>query len=309
MSLILHHYPLSPFSEKIRSMLGYAGVEWTSCITSEAPPRGKLDFLSGGYNRIPVAQVGSDIFCDSNIIADEIASLSSKPELANAKLNKGDLAQRQWLESKLFFACVNRAFSPSLLGRIAKEKGLGNLARFLRDRIEMSMKASISMGSPKSAPKHIADGFSFLLEHLEENKFVGGEVPNLLDFSAYHCFWFLREVGAKNDMGKNADVLKWYLRLKAFTNAPVQEFEIEQALKTARSSEPRKINKRDIQDHRIGSEIVISPNDYRQVPVSGTLVGANKQRWIIARNTPETGLIHLHFPTNGVDVNIRLASQ
>jgi glutathione S-transferase len=28
--LILHHYSLSPFSEKIRLMLGYAGMPWQS---------------------------------------------------------------------------------------------------------------------------------------------------------------------------------------------------------------------------------------------------------------------------------------
>ena len=38
-TLILHHYPMSPFSEKIRAMLGYADVSWQSCITREMPPR------------------------------------------------------------------------------------------------------------------------------------------------------------------------------------------------------------------------------------------------------------------------------
>ncbi len=123
MSIILHHYPLSPYSEKIRAMLGYTTTEWDSCLASEAPPRGKLDLLSGGYNRIPIAQIGADIFCDSNIIADEIASLNKMPSLANQKLNEALLEQRQWLETKLFFACVNKAFSLSLLRRIAKDKG------------------------------------------------------------------------------------------------------------------------------------------------------------------------------------------
>jgi glutathione S-transferase len=309
MSLILHHYPLSPFSEKVRAMLGYAHMDWASCLTSEAPPRGKLDLLSGGYNRIPVAQIGADIFCDSNLIADEIAATSAKPELANAKLGQQDLEQRQWLESKLFFACVNRAFSISLLKRIAKEKGVIKLGLFLKDRVEMGMKASISMGSPKSAPKYIDQGLNYISEQVSSSHFVGGNTPNILDFAAYHCFWFLREVGEKNALSKSAATLQWYLRMKAFTQSPAEQLSIERAVDVASNSSPRPLEKRYTQDHRIGSQVIISPNDYRQVPVSGTLVGADAQRWIISRETPETGLIHLHFPTKGVDINLRLAKQ
>jgi len=80
--LILHHYPMSPFSQKTRSMLGYANLPWQSVITREMLPRPHLQTLAGGYRKIPVAQIGADIFCDSHSIASEIARLSDKPELA-----------------------------------------------------------------------------------------------------------------------------------------------------------------------------------------------------------------------------------
>ena len=73
--MILHHYPMSPFSEKIRLMFGYADMEWLSVISPESPPRPIVEPLVGGYRRIPVAQSGADIFCDSRLIADEIANL------------------------------------------------------------------------------------------------------------------------------------------------------------------------------------------------------------------------------------------
>jgi len=190
MSIILHHYPLSPYSEKIRAMFGFTKIEWASCITSEAPPRGKLDLLSGGYNRIPIGQLDSDIFCDTNIIADEIALMTNKPCLSDRSLDEDAIKQRQWLETTLFFACVNRAFSLSLLKRIAKDKGLLNLMRFLKDRIEMGRKASISMGSPKSAPKHIHQALDDITKDLSHNNFIGGDEPNIIDFAAYIAFGF-----------------------------------------------------------------------------------------------------------------------
>ena len=80
--LILHHYPMSPFSEKIRAMLGYSRMHWQSVLTREMPPRPLVASLAGGYRKIPVAQIGADIFCDSRTIAREIAILANQPALA-----------------------------------------------------------------------------------------------------------------------------------------------------------------------------------------------------------------------------------
>ncbi|MBG32222.1 MAG: glutathione S-transferase, partial [Alcanivorax sp.] len=59
--LILHHYALSPFSEKVRAMLGYAGLDWQSVTVREMPPRPMLAPLAGGYRKILVAQSGADV--------------------------------------------------------------------------------------------------------------------------------------------------------------------------------------------------------------------------------------------------------
>ena len=67
--MILYHYALSPFSEKIRAMLGYTGMSWESVTVPEMPPRPQLDRLAGGYRRVPVAQMGADILCDSKPMA------------------------------------------------------------------------------------------------------------------------------------------------------------------------------------------------------------------------------------------------
>ena len=287
-------------------MSAYAELEWTSCITSEAPPRGKLDLLSGGYGRIPIAQWGSDIYCDSNLIADEISRLTKKPTLANLTLKGDSLSQRQWFESKLFFACINRSFSFALLSRIAKDKGALNLLKFLKDRIIMGTKASVSTGSPKSAPRYINQGITSIEKNLGGNEYIGGAEPNILDFSAYHCFWFLQVVGEKNDLQKHAKANNWFTRMQKFISLPKKEIDIEEALSIANKTKPKKLLKKYLNDRRIGSQVVITPNDYRQIPVTGILVGADDQRWIIRREGEATGVLHLHFPTHAVDITIRM---
>jgi glutathione S-transferase len=58
--VILHHYPLSPYSEKIRLALGLKDVTWSSVDIPIWTPRPKLTPMTGGYRRTPILQVGAE---------------------------------------------------------------------------------------------------------------------------------------------------------------------------------------------------------------------------------------------------------
>ena len=47
--LILHHYPTSPFSEKVRLVLGMKRVAWRSVIVPAIMPKPDVVALTGGY--------------------------------------------------------------------------------------------------------------------------------------------------------------------------------------------------------------------------------------------------------------------
>jgi len=70
--IILHHYDASPFSEKVRLMFGLKAMAWRSVIQPTIMPKPDLVPLTGGYRRIPVLQIGADIFCDTQVILAEI---------------------------------------------------------------------------------------------------------------------------------------------------------------------------------------------------------------------------------------------
>ena len=59
--LILHHYPESPFSEKVRAILGAKGLAWRSLQVPMIMPRPATAALTGGYRRIPVLQAGAEL--------------------------------------------------------------------------------------------------------------------------------------------------------------------------------------------------------------------------------------------------------
>jgi len=80
-SIILHHYPMSPYSEKIRLAFGLKGIAWHSVIISPMMPRPDLTPMTGGYRRTPVMQVGADIYCDTQLILRTLERLHPQPSL------------------------------------------------------------------------------------------------------------------------------------------------------------------------------------------------------------------------------------
>ena len=62
--LILHHYPTSPFAEKIRLILGYKNLAWKSVVIPMIMPKPDVVALTGGYRKTPVLQIGADIYCE-----------------------------------------------------------------------------------------------------------------------------------------------------------------------------------------------------------------------------------------------------
>src|SRR5258708_25681387 len=77
--IILHHYDTSPFSEKVRVMLGVKGLSWRSVIQPVIMPKPELTPLTGGYRRIPVLQIGADVYCDTQVILAELEARQARP--------------------------------------------------------------------------------------------------------------------------------------------------------------------------------------------------------------------------------------
>ena len=70
--IILHHYAISVFSERVRLAFGLKGVTWRSVSIPPMLPKPDLLPLTAGYRRTPVMQIGADIYCDTALITREI---------------------------------------------------------------------------------------------------------------------------------------------------------------------------------------------------------------------------------------------
>lgn len=296
--LILHHYALSPFSEKIRSMLGYAGLDWQSALAPAMPPRPVLAQLTGGYRKMPVAQVGADIFCDSKIIAAEIAARAERPELALEHCPPEAQEYIASVDLTIFFAALLGGRPGGLNRELLK--GFSPLAtwRFIRDRAAIGRRAAVRPIAFREAKPKLLDHLQGLNQRLAQQPFVFGTSPNHADFSTYHSLWILRDVLLSRQIARFPFVLSWMDRMRAFGHGQRQEIDPAAALAAAECA-PRPLPEAS-QDHPdIGSTVRIAPADYARDPTLGELAGHGPDRWILRRIDPQLGELHVHFPTSG----------
>jgi glutathione S-transferase len=80
--LVLHHYGTSPFSEKVRLVLGMKRLSWRSVTVPRIMPKPDVVALD---RRLPAhsvsLQIGADIYCDSLLMCRVIDRLAPEPPL------------------------------------------------------------------------------------------------------------------------------------------------------------------------------------------------------------------------------------
>ncbi|MDP2228926.1 MAG: glutathione S-transferase family protein [Moraxellaceae bacterium] len=296
--LILHNYPMSPFSQKMRSMLGYAGLSWQSVTVREFPPRPHLEALAGGYRKIPVAQDGADVFCDSHLIAEEIAARANRPELVLANISPEAQAWVQRVDYELFFPCVFAAGNSTLRRKARESMSVTDLLRFVWDRLNVGRTATTRITGLRDA-RTIVKAHAADIEARLTQDFLFGATPTHADFATYHGLWMIHVLAESSLLKPYPRLVAWIGRMQAFGDGVSRPLSIADSLALARASTPRAIADNEREDARIGQRVRAAPDDYAQTPTAGVLVGATPTRWIVAREQADVGTVHVHFPRKG----------
>ncbi|MDO9621384.1 MAG: glutathione S-transferase family protein, partial [Moraxellaceae bacterium] len=249
----------------------------------------------GGYRKIPVAQIGADIFCDSHSIASEIARLSDKPELALENCSAEVQAYVQHAELKVFIACLMSSANAKVLRKAKQSLSLFDMAKFAWDRIQLGKDSVVKM-SPARAKTILAKHLDDVESRLTKD-FLFGDLPNHADFATYHPLWFAHDLAEKS-FDQYPKLTAWLGRMSAFGEGQRQDISINDALNIAKSHEPRElINSSD--EPLLGKMVTVAPADYGQLPTTGVLVQSTKHSWTLAHDDALVGKIHRHFPKVG----------
>jgi len=293
--IILHHYDTSPFSEKPRVAFGLKGLSWASVIQPVIMPKPELVPLTGGYRRIPVMQIGADIYCDTQVILAAIEARHPEPRLARG----GDWAVNIWADRLFFQATVAVVFG-AIGDHVPKE--------FIADREKLSgrpfdMKVMKAAAVPMKAQWRAHAGW--IEAGLVSGDFLGGSTPSLADIAAYMNVWWL-SAAARGEadalLAGLPRVLAWRERMRAIGHGERSDMAGAEALKIARDAEPAPAPAHDPADPMglsPGDLINVSADDYGRDPIAGRLVALTPERIVIARQTEDLGRLHVHFPRIG----------
>ena len=112
--IILHHYPQSPVAEKVRKGFGVKQLAWRSVEQNRLPDRPELLAMTGGYRRIPVMQIGADIYCDSQCILMELERRFPNPTFFPNNGAGLPFALSRWTDGPIFDLVFRAAFAVRL---------------------------------------------------------------------------------------------------------------------------------------------------------------------------------------------------
>ncbi len=301
--LILHHYPFSTFSEKVRTALGIKGLAYQSVEIAGMPPRPLLTPLTGGYRRAPVLQVGADIYCDTNLILPTLERLH--PERTLYPAGSEGVAQG------LGFAWERQMWVPTI-GVLVHFIGEHIPPEFIKDRKEGYLMIDISKEA--MAPQFeqhlqfVRAQLGWLKQALGARPFLFGDTPSAADLACWQTIFLLRkncppEVDALLGL---APLVPWYDRIAAFGHGQPTAMTAEQAFAVARAATPVPVTHLDPNGDpgglKAGCPVTVTPDDNARVPVSGRLVAASDREIVIHRKDAQAGDLHVHFPRLGFDV-------
>ena len=299
--IILHHYAASPFSEKVRLVLGYKNLSWKSVTVPAIMPKPDVQALTGGYRKTPFLQIGSDVYCDSALMCDVLEHIQPTPTLY-PEPHKG-LARvlAQWADTTLFWAAMAYNLQPK--GALSMFDSLDTAKAFGADR------GAMSVGMNRQRPADAAAAYKSYLRRiadmLDGNDFLMGNTPCVADFSAYHPLWFSRTCVPvmAGILDATPTVLQWMDRMAALGHGAKEKITATEAIAicAASTGATAKIDETFQDEHSIplGSQVTVAAETFGPEATEGELVAATRTGYTLKRVDERAGTVHVHFPRIG----------
>jgi glutathione S-transferase len=304
--VILHHYPMSPFAEKIRLIMGFKGMHWSEVLIPTIMPKPDVVALTGGYRKTPILQIGADIYCDTALIADVIDAHSPQPALYPKGVAGASRTLAQWADSTLFWTAIPHTLQPAGVGHVFNGASPEVVKAFVDDR--NVFRANI----PRMRGPEARAGLGLYLERLEDmigsQAFFFGARPSIADFSIYHSLWFVLRGGPQAMILEPfRQVGAWLERMRAFGHGTSDQLDSGAAISIARTATaaPSAGMSGDVHGMAAGEPAVIAATDTGMEPIEGELYAATPVRISIARIDPRAGRVVVHFPRLGFELRRR----
>ncbi|MCR9141129.1 MAG: glutathione S-transferase family protein [bacterium] len=306
--LILHHYEASPYSEKIRTILGFKGLAYRSVLQPQVLPKPDQLALTGGYRKAPLLQIGAHIYCDTNLIADVLERLKPEPTLYPAPVAGASRMIAAFADQTLFRIAAMLVFQPQGGGTARAPEGMSRreMVGLLKDRTKMMQDSRVIHVPPDLAPTHF-DSFIGPLEVQlgHEGPYICGPSPSIADFASHHVMWFIQNrANVEDPFAEYPRVKEWIKRIDGFRQDPVDQLESAAAVELAKKTPPPPPDQALVEhpEWKAGDTIEIVATDYGFDPVQGELVKLVGNEIALRRIDERAGEVIVHFPVVGYEI-------
>lgn len=259
-------------------------------------PKPQLVPLTGGYRRIPVLQIGADIYCDTRLIVAELErrypdrSLYPPGSHGRAEMIAG------WADQSLFATSLGLVFG--LNGNRFPPELHADRATFTAGKFEGWDSTKMRSRVP-SLRDELRSHLGFIDHSLETGPFILGALPSLADVAVYHPLWYLRgNLGDGEGLSASPRILAWMDRIAAIGHSTSEIMSPDTAIAIARAAEPAAVTAA-ASDWPPGTPLAVTPTDWGFDTVTGECAFADAEHIALRRDDPETGRVVVHFPRNG----------
>jgi glutathione S-transferase len=306
--LILHHYPVSPFAEKVRAMLGFKGIAWKSVRIPMMMPKPDVVALTGGYRRTPILQIGADVYCDTSLIARVLERAAPVPTLFPYGDRLEGRAIAHFADNVLFNITVPVGFQPGgMMKLFHPEMTAETLAEFGKDRAAMRQGGTVRRGPLAECRANMAQLLPGIEAQLASRPFLLGASASECDFALYHVLWPVWKVPATRPLLElYPKTLLFIERMAKFGEGKSSEITSSQALEVAKKSKPAAIKHAEAFETdgiALGDQVQVMPVDYGFDPVQGELMQCSAGEIAVRRSDPRAGTVVVHFPRFGYQIS------
>jgi glutathione S-transferase len=290
--IILHHYDLSPYAEKIRLVMGLKGLPWRSVRIPVVMPKPDLTELTGGYRRTPTLQLGADVYCDTKVIARALERIQPSPTLypeGTAAILPG-LAR--WAETSFMMVVTVMLGAGGTFDEafVEDRKKMLPGADFSKARLIVPAKLLQLRANLDLLERQLADGRAFLL----------GEAASLADLAAYHPLPFAARLPAFTGLLDPCPRLRaWLDRVAAIGHGKREEMDPSEAIAIARAASPAPPEREPapLPDGLAwGQRVAVLPEEPGSGVVLGELQPSDVHEIAIRRRSERAGELVVHFP-------------
>ena len=300
--LILHHYPNSPFAEKVRLMLGYKKLAWKSVLIPMVMPKPDVVALTGGYRKTPVLQIGADIYCDTALIADVLEHLQPEPSLYPEPSKGLGRTLAQWADTTLFWTAMAYNFQPPGVAQLFANAPPDAAKAFAEDR--QAMRSGMARMPAADATAAYKSYLRRISSMVDEWPFLLGAVPGIADFSVYHPLWFTRNrtPAMAGVLDATPSVLAWMDRMAEMGHGKFEKSSATEAIAVANAATPAPLHDDIFQDEHgiaLGSQVTVKSENFGLEPTQGELIAATRMHYTLRRTDERAGTVHVHLPRIG----------